>query len=142
MGGGNALPRQCLPDNPHIILKRGGRIAAIVDTKWKRLATAEPGAKKGVQQSDVYQMMAYARVYWPPMHDTDDPARLMLLYPSTPGEPDGLLHSFGIHGGYERLSLARIDIAPLADSSSETVEARVARVLGRMALDFIAHPEP
>lgn len=42
---------------PDIILRRNGRDLAIIDTKWKQLATGE--AKHGVSQADVYQMMAY-----------------------------------------------------------------------------------
>jgi 5-methylcytosine-specific restriction enzyme subunit McrC len=126
---------------PDIVLKQGGRTVAILDTKWKRLATKEPGAKKGVQQSDVYQMMAYARVYWPPIQENADPARLMLLYPSVPGEPDGLVHNFGIHGGHERLSLARINVGPFADASGHNAETRVAQVLAEMARELIAQPK-
>ena len=65
----------------------------------------------------------------------------MLLYPSVPGELDGLVHSFGIHGGLERLSLARINIGPSAEESDETAETRVARNLTRMALDLIEQPK-
>ena len=46
----------------------------VLDTKWKRLAPHGPGCEKmGVEQSDVYQMLAYARAY--------GAGRLILLYP-------------------------------------------------------------
>jgi len=86
---------------PDIILRRNGRDLAIIDTKWKQLATGE--AKHGVSQADVYQMMAYARLY--------SCRELMLLYPATPGASESPRQAFGIHGGRERLRIATIDVA-------------------------------
>ena len=46
----------------------------VLDTKWKHLTPYKPGSEKmGVDQSDVYQMLAYARAY--------GAGRLILLYP-------------------------------------------------------------
>ena len=46
----------------------------VLDTKWKHLTPYKPGCEKmGVDQSDVYQMLAYARAY--------GAGRLILLYP-------------------------------------------------------------
>ena len=47
----------------------------VLDTKWKRLTPHEPRYERtlGVDQSDVYQMLAYARAY--------GAGRLILLYP-------------------------------------------------------------
>ena len=47
----------------------------VLDTKWKRLTPHEPRCERtlGVAQSDVYQMLAYARAY--------GAGRLILLYP-------------------------------------------------------------
>ena len=47
----------------------------VLDTKWKRLTPHEPRCERtlGVDQSDVYQMLAYARAY--------GAGRLILLYP-------------------------------------------------------------
>lgn len=87
---------------PDIILRRGGRDVAIVDTKWKKLGEPE-NLKHGVSQADVYQLMAYARLYQ--CHD------LMLLYPATPGKVDGVQRNYGIHGGPERLRVATLDVA-------------------------------
>ncbi|OPY93574.1 restriction endonuclease [Bradyrhizobium sacchari] len=58
---------------PDIVISQNGRPLLVIDTKWKRLKEATDDPKRGVSQSDVYQMMAYAHVY-----DCD---RLMLLYP-------------------------------------------------------------
>ena len=66
------------------------------------------GAKKGVQQSDVYQLMAYARIY-----RCD---RLMLLYPAEQEEDTGPIEPFGIDGGREMLALRRIALT--ADSGA------------------------
>lgn len=92
---------------PDIILRRGVRTAAIIDAKWKRLGPPLD-RKKGVQQADVYQLMAYARVY--------RCQRLVLLYPALPGEPTGIVHRFGIHGGREQLSLGKIDVSCSVDA--------------------------
>jgi 5-methylcytosine-specific restriction enzyme subunit McrC len=58
---------------PDIIVKQGTKVRAILDTKWKRLASSLDDAKQGVSQSDVYQLMAYSQLY-----RCDD---VILLYP-------------------------------------------------------------
>jgi 5-methylcytosine-specific restriction enzyme subunit McrC len=58
---------------PDIIVRSRRANAFIIDTKWKRLAARIDDPKQGVSQGDVYQMMAYGRVYSCP--------RLILLYP-------------------------------------------------------------
>lgn len=58
---------------PDILIRRGNDIELIIDTKWKRLSARIDDPKQGVSQADVYQMMAYGRLYECP--------RLMLLYP-------------------------------------------------------------
>jgi 5-methylcytosine-specific restriction enzyme subunit McrC len=86
---------------PDIMLRQRGEIVAIIDTKWKKLSPDPLDRKHGVSQADVYQLMAYARLY---------PTReLMLLYPSLPGEPCGERAPFGMAGGSERLAIATID---------------------------------
>lgn len=85
---------------PDILVRRGDAIEIIVDTKWKNLS-------KGVSQADVYQMMAYARLYRCP--------RLVLLYPASPGSDGQIIDMHGISCGQERL-----DIATLAVEKSDT----------------------
>ena len=68
----------------------------MIDTKWKALAKEPSDRKRGVSQSDVYQIMAYSRIY-----DCQD---LMLLYPAMPGTGSGIVKNFGIHGGHEKLT--------------------------------------
>lgn len=87
---------------PDLLLRRRGKVIAVIDTKWKRLG--DPlDRKQGVSQADVYQMMAYARLY--------RCNRLMLLYPSIPGQPSAIRGQYGLANGRERLSLGQIDIA-------------------------------
>lgn len=88
---------------PDIQLKRGSDVLAIIDTKWKRLDANPLAPKRGVSQADVYQMMAYARLY--------RCERLMLLYPAVPGGCEEPLTRFGIDGGSELLAVGRIDVA-------------------------------
>ncbi|MBA4766199.1 MAG: McrC family protein [Sphingomonadales bacterium] len=105
---------------PDIMLRRGGDILAIIDTKWKKLARDLLDRKHGVSQADVYQLMAYARLY---------PTReLMLLYPGVPGEPCGERAPFGMAGGSERLAVATIDTAQ--------AEGEVVRRLARLCERF------
>jgi 5-methylcytosine-specific restriction enzyme subunit McrC len=58
---------------PDILIKRGGEVVQVIDTKWKRIAARIDDPKQGVSQADVYQMMAYGRLY--------QCGRLTLLYP-------------------------------------------------------------
>lgn len=106
---------------PDIQLKHGKKVLAIIDTKWKRLATNPLDAKRGVSQSDVYQMMAYARLY-----RCD---RLMLLYPDAPGAKPNETHRYGVHGGPEMLALGRIDL-----SASSDIAARLLSDIARQLL--------
>ena len=88
---------------PDLILRKDGRVLAIIDTKWKRPPVDPLDRKHGVSQQDVYQLMAYSRVY-----DCD---RLMLLYPAGHGRAGGILHRFGITKGRERLEIGTIAVS-------------------------------
>ena len=105
---------------PDLILRRNGQIRVIIDTKWKRLATDPLDRKHGVSQADVYQLMAYARLY---------PAdELMLLYPGKPGEPAGERQRFGIAGGAECLRIATVDVS----LPEPALQAALAQLAGAM----------
>lgn len=75
--------RYCLTDvesgkstfqtRPDIIVRRGDAIVLVVDTKWKRLGPGIDDPTQGVAQADIYQMMAYGRLYACP--------QVALLYP-------------------------------------------------------------
>lgn len=103
---GEECRAQVFQTKPDILLRRNGRVLAIIDTKWKKLGADllgdKQGRKQGVSQSDVYQLMAYARLY--------KCERLTLLYPAVPGEGSAVRKAFGIAGGRERLTIARLDL--------------------------------
>ncbi len=82
---------------PDILLRGNDReVVCVIDTKWKPLT-------KGVAQSDVYQMMAYARLY--------RCSRLVLLYPAAQSDSDGEFQPRRLGDGPERLDIATIALA-------------------------------
>lgn len=89
---------------PDILIKRDGQIVMVIDTKWKVIGQNPDDKKRGVSQSDVYQMMAYARLY-----ECDE---VMLLYPhhSKIGEY-ALNDSYKILGGEGKLRISSINIS-------------------------------
>lgn len=88
---------------PDIMLRQRGEVVAIIDTKWKKLSRDPLDRKHGVSQADVYQLMAYARLY--------RTAELMLLYPGGPGQGCSERAQFGMAGGSERLRIATADVS-------------------------------
>ena len=94
---------QTIPD----ILVQGpdGRTRLVIDTKWKRLGKRVDDPKQGVAQADVYQMIAYGRLY-----ECD---ALMLLYPwhRDLAEREGITSRFRVTRGAERLAIATVDIS-------------------------------
>jgi len=104
---------------PDIMLRRGLEIVAIIDTKWKKLSLDPLDRKHGVSQADVYQLMAYARLY--------RTAELMLLYPGRPGQGCAERAQFGLARGSERLRIATADVSlderVLADALRSLVTA-------------------
>lgn len=97
-----------LRTKPDLIVRDGERTVAVLDTKWKALAADPLEGKGGVQEADIYQLMAYARLY--------RCERLMLLYPAAPGAGGGIVRRFGLARGRERLEIGRLDVsAPVAD---------------------------
>lgn len=90
---------------PDILIRRGGTVTHVIDTKWKRISSRIDDPKQGVSQADVYQMMAYAQLYRAP--------RLTLLYPHHPGlGTDEVIHArHQITGHATILETASIDVA-------------------------------
>ena len=89
---------------PDLIVRRGSQIALIIDTKWKRIKRIDD-PKRGVSQTDVYQLMAYGRLY--------DCPHVMLLYPHHGGLPsDAVLQRYSIAnpGAQESLFVATLDV--------------------------------
>ena len=97
--------------NPDIIVD--GHI--IIDTKWKILDPDEP--KAGVNQSDVYQMLAYARAY--------KAKRLVLLYPWHSGMGrQGIRKRWRIAGTSTPFDVATVDVGK-PDSVAEVLRSIV-----------------
>lgn len=103
---------------PDILIKDGSKVVQVIDTKWKRIASRIDDMKQGVSQADVYQMMAYGRLYACP--------RLTLLYPHHLGLPnhEGLQASYRIVGSDHRLETATIDVA-MADGISDRLRSLI-----------------
>jgi 5-methylcytosine-specific restriction enzyme subunit McrC len=80
---------------PDILVKQENRIVAVLDTKWKPVSN-------GASPSDIYQMMAYARIY--------DCPRLILLYPALAGA-DGQISTKGIAPEFDRLDVATVALS-------------------------------
>ena len=97
--------KQRFATKPDLLIKRGNETAMIIDTKWKRIGRDPNDAKHGVSQADVYQLMAYARLYRCP--------DVMLLYPHHTGLDDEPLdNAYNIQAGDERLRIASVDLIP------------------------------
>ena len=91
---------------PDILLKIRRRPRLVIDTKWKRLRSKTEDRKRGIAQSDIYQMMAYSRLY-----ETD----VLLLYPWCKGcgGPAGtILADYEISDGTQRrILVGTVDVA-------------------------------
>ena len=90
---------------PDLIVRRGDKIAVIIDTKWKRITTRIDDPKRGVSQADVYQLMAYGRLYECP--------HVVLLYPhhgGLPTEPVPQRYSIARPSAQESLFVATLDV--------------------------------
>lgn len=91
---------------PDLIIRNRGEIALIIDTKWKRISPRIGDPKQGVSQADVYQVMAYGRLY--------DCSNVMLLYPHTSelsSDPIHTHYSVAVRGAKEKLIVATQDLA-------------------------------
>lgn len=96
--------RELFQTKPDIVIRRGGDVMHIIDTKWKRISARDDDKKRGITQGDVYQMMAYAQLYNAP--------RVTLLYPhhGQLEQPMGLLDEYKINGGESRVAIGTYDV--------------------------------
>jgi 5-methylcytosine-specific restriction enzyme subunit McrC len=94
---------------PDILVKRGDTVVQVIDTKWKRIAARIDDLKQGVSQADVYQMMAYGRLY--------ECGRLTLLYPhhAALGPLAGVLAVHRVMESDHQLETATVDVAVSRD---------------------------
>jgi 5-methylcytosine-specific restriction enzyme subunit McrC len=89
---------------PDIVVRRGPEAVLIIDTKWKRISARIDDPKQGVSQADVYQMMAYGRLYQCPS--------LVLLYPHHGGlHAEGETGRYRVSGCDDELVTATVDLA-------------------------------
>ena len=95
-------PDAVIKDEP---MPSEGICPIILDTKWKPLKPNADDGKFGVDQSDVYQMLAYAQAY--------DAQRLVLLYPwrKNLGEQVGVNRRWTITETERRLDIATVDVS-------------------------------
>ncbi|WP_404478590.1 McrC family protein [Novosphingobium sp. BL-52-GroH] len=112
---------------PDLLLRRRGKVIAVIDTKWKRLCADPLDRKHGVSQADVYQMMAYARLY--------ECERLMLLYPAAPGAGSGEVRRFGVHGGREMIALGRVALTGTMSRAAGDLAVLVGGILAERRQD-------
>jgi 5-methylcytosine-specific restriction enzyme subunit McrC len=97
--------KQRFQTTPDILIRRDGQTVMLIDTKWKLIGRNPEDKKRGVSQSDVYQMMAYARLY--------RCQEVMLLYPHHAGlGTEALDAGYGMMQGDERLRIASVDLVP------------------------------
>lgn len=108
---------------PDILIKRGPTVVQIIDTKWKRASALVDDKKAGVGQGDIYQMMAYSRLYGCDL--------LTLLYPhhAQLGARPGPFAQHRITCTNDLLEWATIDIAA-ADNARDYAQSLVDRHYG------------
>jgi 5-methylcytosine-specific restriction enzyme subunit McrC len=120
---------------PDILIKHGARVIQVIDTKWKRISARIDDKKQGVVQADVYQMMAYGRLY--------DCSRLTLLYPHHLGltNVEGIQAAHRVTGTDHWLETATVDVAlaegiaqrlldfmgPVIEPASDLIEGSIAQ---------------
>lgn len=122
-------PQGFFQTKPDFMLAQEGRVTTIIDTKWKRLSTQDQDNKQYISQGDVYQMMAYSRLY--------DCSDLVLLYPHHPSLGDAPFErSFKLNGGQgdDCLTVVTLDLAQPPDS----VRNELAKLVGQRQLESVA----
>ncbi len=88
----------------------------IVDTKWKQLRRADEDGNYGVEQADIYQMLAYARAY--------SARRVILLYPwhrRLNPEPPGIYRRWRSAGDSMSFDIATVDVSQSKRTVRETL---------------------
>lgn len=107
---------------PDVVSKKGGKVAWILDTKWKPLSLQR--SKEGVQQDDLYQMYAYANCY--------DCSDVVLLYPHHQelSGTSGVRNSFGLNPRVRSIekNLRRVRIATVDLTVLRTVPVQLERL--------------
>ncbi|WP_029032930.1 McrC family protein [Salinarimonas rosea] len=122
-----ATGTEAFQTRPDLIIRRGDAILLVADTKWKRLAPRIDDAKQGVSQADVYQMMAYGRLYACP--------RLALLYPHHPGlgADEGLSSRHRVADCADEIAILTHDLTR-EDDALERLRTGLASMIGTPSL--------
>ena len=107
---------------PDVVIEGSDGRSVVLDAKWKRLTPRKPRCERtlGVAESDVYQMLAYARAY--------DAKRLVLIYPwhdemnglYTKDRPPWLIRRWTVTRSDCHLDIVTIDVGCL-DKVVETL---------------------
>ena len=131
-GGHYALSGNLFALRPDAVIEEAAG-TVVLDTKWKRLDPGKDKEKLGVEQSDVYQMLAYARSY--------GASRLILLYPWT-GElpPEGRAREWTVAGTDIPLDVATVNVGH-PDTVVDALRELFA-VPGRAAAGAVRAPSP
>jgi 5-methylcytosine-specific restriction enzyme subunit McrC len=116
--------KQRFMTKPDIVIHGETRPVMVIDTKWKRLSRAIDDPKRGVSQSDVYQMMAYAHVY------QVDKVLLMYPYHDELNAEEGILCDHEIMGTEAKLSIATLNLSNL-DHISHRLRSMILNLLSR-----------
>ena len=114
------IPTQLFNLNPDAVIESPQDGPIVLDTKWKRLTSDKETL--GVLESDVYQMLAYARAY--------GAVRLFLLYPwdHEMGEAEGVIREWTVATADSRTDFnCRLDVATIDVGRPD--RNRVARIL-------------
>ncbi|OLP57566.1 restriction endonuclease [Rhizobium rhizosphaerae] len=116
--------RALFQTKPDILIWRGGQVAHVIDTKWKRISARIDDPKLGVSQGDVYQMMAYAHLYKSP--------KLTLLYPhhNGLGANEGVQAQFRITGQETVIETGSVDVANGKDLAARLRDKFLLNVFG------------
>jgi 5-methylcytosine-specific restriction enzyme subunit McrC len=80
----------------------------VIDTKWKQLTHSE--STFGILQSDIYQVLTYARQY--------GCKQIALIYPATTGV-EGCIKELNIRDGQERLRIFAFNLRNLHNTASQ-----------------------
>ena len=89
----------------------------IIDTKWKRLLPEGEKKHFGVEQADIYQLLAYARAY--------DAKRVILLYPwhkDMNQEQAGVFQRWRAAGDCIPFDIATVDVSQSKDEVRRTLQ--------------------
>ena len=108
---------------PDLIIRQGNRNALIIDTKWKRITRVDD-PKEGVSQADIYQLMAYSRLYECP--------HVMLLYPHHGGFSSGPIlqrYSIAMSDARESLLVATLDVTGSHREHEEALRELIMKIV-------------